>query len=169
MARPPTRKKHYKTVAAKELADVRKGNTLTTKCGIYSSAVMDAEEESLWDNLSLEKLDDEIKVWRLRLRRCVGAEAAQTLLLRDPKTEDKAMTINKVVRGLTPEGAIFSRERIVKDYGRDADTILNGLLRLIQVRQQILVGTFEEQDGKMRAEAMQQAASMMDKMFTLEK
>lgn len=137
------------------------------KQGIYTSAMIDDEERSLFDTLSLDSLDDEIRILRIRLRRALAADAKQQKLLSDPKKREEALTISKMIRTMGPDGASISKERIVKDFGRDVDAMCKALFRAIELRNQILVGSANEMDEAARIEARKKAGAAMDRLFTV--
>lgn len=148
-------------------ANAHVGNKRTRDFGIYECGLISEEEKDIFEDLSLESLDYEIKMVRLRLRRAYAADAIQNKLLSDEKTRDQALMMNKHVRTLTPEGIVVSRERVLKDYGVDCHRLEKTLMGLIQVRNQILIGTANENDELSRIEARRKAAVAMDRLFSI--
>ena len=143
------------------------GNKRTRDFGIYENALIDEQEKDLFASLSLDSLDYEIKMLRLRLRRAYTADAIQQKLLSDPKTADNALMMNKHVKTLTPEGLIVSKEKVLKDYGKDISILERNLAALIAQRNQVFVGQANENDELARIEARKKAAVAMDRLFSM--
>jgi hypothetical protein len=143
------------------------GNKQTRDFGIYEHALIDEQEKDLFEALSLDSLDYEIKMLRLRLRRAYTADAIQQKLLSDPKTSENALMMNKHVRTLTPEGLVVSKEKVLKDYGKDIAILERNLAALIAQRNQVFVGQANENDELARIEARKKATFAMDRLFTM--
>lgn len=153
-------------------SDVKKGNQLAAKKHLYAGAFMDQEEADLFETLSLDSLDDEIRVVRLRLRRAYQAERDQRKRLEETKKGKKVeldTILHKKITGTSGGFRINTEERIVKDYGGDIDRISAQLKSMIALRNQVLEGKFQESDGENRAKAMEEASKRMDSMFTVVK
>lgn len=143
------------------------GNKQTRDFGIYECGLIDEEEKDLFEGLSLDSLDYEIKMLRMRLRRAYRADAIQQKLLSDPKTSEQALMMNKHVKTLTPEGLIVSKEKVVKDYGKDIVALEKNLVSLIAQRNQVFLGQANENDELARIEARKKASVVMDRLFTV--
>lgn len=161
----PTQKP--KASKAKQEVGAPVGNRNTRDFGIYEHALIDEDEKSLFEDLSLDSLDYEIKVIRIRLRRAYKADALQHKLLSNPKTADQAFVMNKHIKTLTPEGLTVSKEKIVQDYGKVIDRLEGRLSSLIAQRNQVFIGTANENDEIARIEARRKAAVAMDRLFTI--
>lgn len=82
-----TRCKLHGGAAAKK----NKGNSNARTHGIYSSVYSD-EEKEIWDGIELGRIDDELKLCRIRLKRALEAEQkADGELELDARTEEPAV------------------------------------------------------------------------------
>jgi hypothetical protein len=142
-------------------------NTHAMKKGIYVKALLDEEEESLFADITVDNIDEEIKMFRIQLRRALNAEAAQSIMLADPAKEKSAAILYKLTQGSVPGGRINTVERVVKDYGADVERKARTLLKYLELRHQILVGNQNEMDELARIEARKQAGVHLDRLFTV--
>lgn len=180
--RNPKANRGMKSEAAKKMLPVAKpiveptiptgkgapiGNKQTRDFGIYEHGLIDEDEKDLFEDISLDSLDYEIKMLRIRLRRAYKADAIQQKLLSDPKTAENALMMNKHIKTLTPEGLIVSKEKVIKDYGKDIGILERNLASLIAQRNQVFVGQANENDELARIEARKKAAVAMDRLFTM--
>lgn len=76
-----------------------KGNVNALRHGIYSNALLPGEDE-IWDSIELGKLDDELKLMRIRMRRLVEIQnkADAAMLTGDSAAEIEAFQVEQLVQ-----------------------------------------------------------------------
>lgn len=110
------------------------GNQNARKHGIYSSVLTD-EEKELWDEVELGRVDEELRLCRLRLMRTIRAETAAN---NEPELEaiDEEPT---VIDGVAvPEEVIAKRHLKRRDYAGTVDRLLGRIESLERTRAELL-------------------------------
>ena len=117
-----------------KLTKAQQGNQHAQKHGIYSATLSD-DEKSAWDNIELGKIDDELKLCRIRLLRALRAEqeqqAAEDALELESRTEEPP-----IIGGLPmeEEGPIVKKAFRRKDYSTIVDRLLGRIESLERTR-----------------------------------
>lgn len=111
-----------------------KGNQHAVKHGIYGSVLSD-EEKELWDQVELGKVDDELRLCRLRLVRALKAEeAAQEQPELDGRTEEPA-----VVGGVPLDDEIIEKRAFKRrDYSALIDRLMGRIESLERTRLELV-------------------------------
>lgn len=109
------------------------GNQHATKHGIYGRVLTD-EERELWDQVELGKVDDELRLCKLRLMRALRAEQeAQDVPELDSRTEEPA-----VVGGVPLDEIIEKRSYRRRDYAAAIDRLMGRIESLERTRADLL-------------------------------
>lgn len=114
-----------------------KGNQNARKHGIYSQ-VLTAEEEELWDQVELGKVDDELRLCRLRLMRAIRAEATAK---NQPELEERSEQ-----PGTTPKGKRKAKLQVAeqkykrRDYAGLIDRLMGRIESLERTRLDLIKG-----------------------------
>lgn len=110
------------------------GNQNARKHGIYSS-VLTQEEKDLWDEVELGRVDEELRLCRLRLMRTIRAETAAN----DQPELDAISEEPMVVNGIAiPEEPITKRQLKRRDYAGLVDRLLGRIESLERTRAELL-------------------------------
>ncbi len=113
-----------------------KGNQNARKHGIYSQ-VLTAEEEELWDQVELGKVDDELRLCRLRLMRAIRAESEAKNL---PELEERAEKPGKPAKGKRKAPVELERKFKRRDYAGLIDRLMGRIESLERTRLDLLKG-----------------------------
>lgn len=129
-----------------------KGNQNARKHGIYGSVLTD-EEKDQWEYVDLGKVDDELKLCRLRLVRALKAEQeAQDIPELESRTEEPAVVGGVPLDDETIEKRAFKR----RDYSTLVDRILARIESLERTRLELMKSNppQEEPVGKIEIEVV---------------
>lgn len=111
------------------------GNQNAKTHGIYTS-VLTEEEKALWSEVELGKVDDELRICKLRLMRAIRAEQeANNVPELDARTE-KSMIVGGVA--LTDEPPIEERMYKRRDYAATIDRLMGRIESLERTRADLL-------------------------------
>lgn len=115
--------------------ELNAGNQNARKHGIYSRVLTD-EEKDLWDQVELGKVDDELRICKLRLMRAIRAEQEA-----GGKPELEGRTEKPQIVGgvaLTEEPAIEERQYKRRDYAGIIDRLMARIESLEKTRAELM-------------------------------
>ncbi|WP_291470876.1 HGGxSTG domain-containing protein [Acidovorax sp.] len=114
--------------------ETHSGNQHATKHGIYGRVLTD-EEKDLWDSVELGRVDDELKLCRLRLMRAIRAEQeAKDLPELDGRTEEPAVVGGVPLDDETIEKRSYKR----RDYAGAIDRLMGRIESLERTRAELM-------------------------------
>ncbi len=112
------------------------GNQNARKHGIYSRVLTD-EESELWDQVELGKVDDELRLCRLRLMRAIRAEAAAK---NQPELEERAEKPGKPAKGKRKMPVVLEQKYKRRDYASLIDRLMGRIESLERTRLDLIKG-----------------------------
>lgn len=129
------------------------GNQYARKHGIYSTVLSD-EEKALWDEVELGRVDDELRLCKLRLMRAIRAENEAN---GQPELEvitEKPMMVGGVA--VTDEEPIKERTLKRRDYAGMIDRLMGRIESLERTRAELMKGAppDDEPVGKIEIEVV---------------
>lgn len=118
-----------------------KGNQHAVKHGIYSRVLTD-EEKELWDQVELGKVDDELRICKLRLMRAIRAEQeANDAPQLDSRTEEPALAFGVPIDGDDGEPEIIEKRSYKRrDYAALIDRLMGRIESLERTRAELIKG-----------------------------
>ena len=133
-------------------AKANKGKQYAKKHGIYSD-VLSEEDKALWDEIELGRVDEELKLCRIRLRRALLAEQQQSAsedgLELDAKTEEPP-----IVGGipLDDEQPIVKKIYKRRDYSAAIERLMGRIESLERTRAELMKANPPEDEPVTRIE-----------------
>lgn len=129
------------------------GNQHARKHGIYSTVLSD-EEKSLWDQVELGKVDDELRLCKLRLMRAIRAEAEANNVPELEVVTEKPLMVGGVA--VPDEEPIIERQLKRRDYAGMIDRLMGRIESLERTRAELLKGAppDDEPVGKIEIEVV---------------
>lgn len=127
-----------------------KGNQNARTHGIYSNVLTD-QEKALWIEVELGKVDDELRLCRIRLVRALEAEKEATGLELEVRTE-KPMMVGGVP--VTDEDPVEERTYRRRDYPAIIDKLMGRIESLERTRQELSKGAGSPDVAKALADAI---------------
>lgn len=119
-------------------AKANKGKQYAKKHGIYSDVLSD-EDKAIWDEIELGKVDDELKLCRIRLRRAVLADQQQASS--EDGLELDSMTKEPPIVGGLPlddEQPIVKKAYKRRDYSAAIDRLTGRIESLERTRMELM-------------------------------
>ncbi|MGE8367012.1 HGGxSTG domain-containing protein [Cupriavidus sp.] len=112
------------------------GNQNARTHGIYSRVLSD-EESELWDQVELGKVDDELRLCRLRLMRAIRAE---TEALNQPELEERSEKPGQPVEGKAVPDVVTEKKYKRRDYAGLIDRLMARVESLERTRLDLIKG-----------------------------